>query len=48
MSAIEPCITACAAGQFTTFDLPAYAEQALSGTNTSCIELRREERHGVA
>jgi uncharacterized protein with beta-barrel porin domain len=26
-------ITPYAAGQFTTFDLPAYAEQALSGTN---------------
>ncbi len=25
-------ITPYAAGQFTTFDLPAYAEQALSGT----------------
>jgi autotransporter-associated beta strand protein len=27
-------VTPYAAGQFTTFDLPAYAEQALSGANT--------------
>jgi autotransporter-associated beta strand protein len=30
-------ITPCAAGQFTTFDLPAYAEQALSGANTFAL-----------
>jgi autotransporter-associated beta strand protein len=30
-------ITPYAAGQFTTFDLPAYAEQALSGTNTFAL-----------
>jgi uncharacterized protein with beta-barrel porin domain len=30
-------ITPYAAGQFTTFDLPAYAEQALAGTNTFAL-----------
>jgi uncharacterized protein with beta-barrel porin domain len=30
-------ITPYAAGQFTTFDLPAYAEQALSGANTFAL-----------
>jgi uncharacterized protein with beta-barrel porin domain len=30
-------ITPYAAGQFTTFDLPAYAEQALVGTNTFAL-----------
>jgi uncharacterized protein with beta-barrel porin domain len=30
-------ITPYAAGQFTTFDLPAYAEQALSGVNTFAL-----------
>ena len=30
-------ITPYAAGQFTTYDLPAYAEQALSGTNTFAL-----------
>ncbi|WP_247510281.1 autotransporter outer membrane beta-barrel domain-containing protein [Bradyrhizobium sp. 157] len=30
-------ITPYAAGQFTTFDLPAYGEQALSGTNTFAL-----------
>jgi autotransporter-associated beta strand protein len=30
-------ITPYAAGQFTTFDLPAYAEQALTGTNTFAL-----------
>jgi uncharacterized protein with beta-barrel porin domain len=30
-------ITPYAAAQFTTFDLPAYAEQALSGTNTFAL-----------
>jgi T5SS/PEP-CTERM-associated repeat protein/autotransporter-associated beta strand protein len=30
-------ITPYAAGQFTTFDLPAYAERALSGTNTFAL-----------
>jgi len=30
-------ITPYSAGQFTTFDLPAYAEQAVSGTNTFAL-----------
>src|SRR4029077_19264302 len=30
-------ITPYAAGQFTTFDLPAYAEQAIVGTNTFAL-----------
>jgi uncharacterized protein with beta-barrel porin domain len=30
-------ITPYAAGQFTTFDLPAYAEQAVAGTNTFAL-----------
>jgi uncharacterized protein with beta-barrel porin domain len=30
-------ITPCAAAQFTTFALPAYAEQALVGTNTFAL-----------
>jgi autotransporter-associated beta strand protein len=30
-------LTPYAAGQFTTFDLPAYAEQALSGANTFAL-----------
>jgi uncharacterized protein with beta-barrel porin domain len=30
-------ITSYAAGQFTTFDLPAYAEQALAGTSTFAL-----------
>jgi uncharacterized protein with beta-barrel porin domain len=30
-------ITPYAAGQFTTFDLPAYAEQAITGTNTFAL-----------
>jgi len=30
-------ITPYAAGQFTTFDLPAYAEQAVTGTNTFAL-----------
>jgi uncharacterized protein with beta-barrel porin domain len=30
-------LTPYAAGQFVTFDLPAYAEQALSGTNTFAL-----------
>jgi uncharacterized protein with beta-barrel porin domain len=30
-------ITPYAAGQFTAFDLPAYAEQALSGTSTFAL-----------
>jgi autotransporter-associated beta strand protein len=30
-------VTPYAAGQFTTFDLPAYAEQALSGTNAFAL-----------
>src|SRR6185369_17511375 len=30
-------ITPYAAGQFTTFDLPAYAEQALVGANTFAL-----------
>jgi outer membrane autotransporter protein len=33
-------ITPYAAGQFTTFDLPAYAEQALSGANTFALTYR--------
>jgi autotransporter-associated beta strand protein len=31
-------ITPYAAGQFTTFDLPAYAEQAVSGTTTFALD----------
>jgi uncharacterized protein with beta-barrel porin domain len=38
-------ITPYAAGQFTTFDLPAYAERRRQYVRAS---LRREERHGVA
>jgi uncharacterized protein with beta-barrel porin domain len=30
-------LTPYAAGQFTTFDLPAYAEQAISGANTFAL-----------
>ena len=30
-------LTPYAAGQFTTFDLPAYAEQALVGANTFAL-----------
>jgi uncharacterized protein with beta-barrel porin domain len=30
-------VTPYAAGQFTTFDLPAYAEQTLSGANTFAL-----------
>ena len=30
-------LTPYAAGQFTTFDLPAYAEQVLSGANTFAL-----------
>ena len=30
-------ITPYAAGQFTTFDLPAYAEQAIVGANTFAL-----------
>src|SRR3979411_2823048 len=30
-------ITPYAAGQFTTFDLPAYAEQAIAGANTFAL-----------
>jgi fibronectin-binding autotransporter adhesin len=30
-------LTPYAAGQFTTFDLPAYAEQAIAGTNTFAL-----------
>jgi hypothetical protein len=30
-------ITPYAAGQFTTFNLPAYAEQAVTGTNTFAL-----------
>ena len=30
-------ITSYAAGQFTTFDLPAYAEQALVGSNAFAL-----------
>ena len=38
-------ITPYAAGQFTTFDLPAYAEQVLVGCQHLCACLRLEERH---
>ena len=31
-------VTPYAAGQFTTFDLPAYAEQVLSGANTFALD----------
>jgi hypothetical protein len=38
-------ITPYAAGQFTAFDLPTYAEQAVTGANTFCAGLRIEDRH---
>ncbi len=38
-------ITPYAAGQFTTIDLPAYAEQAVIGTNNIRTGLRRQKRH---
>ena len=41
-------ITPYAAGQFTTFDLPAYAEQAVSRRQHLCARLRLKERHGLA
>ncbi len=41
-------ITPYAAGQFTTFDLPAYAEQAVTGVNTFALRLRLEECHRYA
>ena len=39
---VTPClggigVTPYAAGQFTTFDLPAYAEQAIAGANTFAL-----------
>ncbi|WP_442779013.1 autotransporter outer membrane beta-barrel domain-containing protein [Bradyrhizobium sediminis] len=37
-----------AAAQFTTFDLPAYAEQVLSGAQYLCARLCRQGCHGVA
>ena len=41
-------ITPYAAGQFTTFDLPAYAEQAIVRRQHLCAGLRLKERHGHA
>ena len=41
-------VTPYAAAQFTTFDLPAYAEQVLSGANTFALGLCREGCHRVA
>ena len=38
-------ITPYAAGQFTTFDLPAYAEQALVGANAFALAYGAKERH---
>ena len=35
--ALSKSVTPHAAGQFTTFDLPAYAEQALVGANTFAL-----------
>ncbi len=34
-------LTPYAAGQFTTFYLPAYAEQAISGANTFALSARQ-------
>ena len=41
-------MTPYAAGQFTTFDLPAYAEQAHRRRQYVRARLRRQERHGLA
>ena len=41
-------ITPYAAGQFTTFDLPAYAEQRRLRRQHLCARLRRKERHRLA
>ena len=41
-------ITPYAAGQFTTFDLPAYAEQAIAGANTFALAYGAKERHRLA
>ena len=41
-------ITPYAAAQFTTFDLPAYAEQALVGANTFALAYGAKDRHGFA
>ena len=37
-------ITPYAAGQFTTFDLPAYAEQVVVGTNAFALAYAAQER----
>ena len=44
---MEMGMTPYVAGQVTTFDLPAYAEQVVGGTNL-CADLQFEERHGLA
>ena len=41
-------ITPYAAAQFTTFDLPAYAEQAIVGSNTFALAYGAKERHRSA
>ena len=41
-------ITPYAAGQFTTFDLPGLCRTGAVRHQHFCIELRRQERHGVA
>ena len=46
--AVDGPITPYAAGQFTTFGLPAYAEQALAGTGAFALNYARQGRHGVA
>ena len=38
-------LTPYGAAQFTTFDLPAYAENALVGSNAFALSLRRAQRH---
>ena len=41
-------MTPYAAGQFTTFDLPAYAEQAVVGTNTFSLAYGAKSVTGLA
>jgi hypothetical protein len=38
-------ITPYAAAQFTTFDLPAYAEQAVAGSNAFALANNTQGRH---
>ena len=38
-------VTPYAAGQFSTFDLPAYAEQVLSGANTFALGYASKSGH---